>query len=178
ASAGAGGASAGAGGAAGAACADNDACLGTEYCAKSSCAAKAGGHCTPIPSDCGNTKLAVVCGCDGVTYHDPCLLHRARQNSIALDSGACSKAAESTIACTQLDSAKCSELSGVCGFKAENACIAAGPGATGICWVLPASCPGSDDKTAQSCQAENTGCTSECEAIKNGQRYALPDQCN
>jgi Kazal-type serine protease inhibitor domain len=178
ATAGAGGSMAGAGGSAGATCVDNGACMNDEYCAKPSCAAKAEGHCTPSPSDCGNTKLAVVCGCDGVTYHDACLLHQARQNSSALDNGACSKALDSTVTCTEADAQKCAGLGGVCGFKAENACIAVGPGNTGICWVLPASCPGSDDKTAQTCLAESTSCSSQCDAIKNGQRYAVPDHCN
>ena len=176
--AGAGGAMAGAGGGAGATCLDNGACTDNEYCAKTSCAAKAEGHCTASPSDCGNTKLAVVCGCDGVTYHDACLLHQARQNSSALDSGACSKVVDTTVTCTDLDAQKCTELGGVCGFKADNACIAVGPGNIGICWVLPASCPGSDDKLAQVCVGANTSCTSECDAIKNGQRYAMPNQCN
>lgn len=175
---GAGGAMAGAGGGAGAPCVDNGTCANDEYCAKPSCAAKAEGHCAPTPSDCGNTKLAVVCGCDGVTYHDACLLHQARQNASALDNGACSKMLDTTVTCTEVDAQKCTLLGGVCGFKAENVCIAVGPGNTGTCWVLPASCPGSDDKTAQTCLAENTSCTSECDAIKNGQRYALPDLCN
>lgn len=178
AAAGAAGAAAGAGGATGAPCADNAGCLPSEYCDKSSCDANAAGNCLPTPTHCDGEKLAVVCGCNGVTYHDACLLHHGRTNSAALDGGACSKAGDGTVTCTENDSLKCSDLGGVCGFKTENACIASGPVNMGICWVLPASCPGSDANTVQTCDGQNTACISECDAIQQTLRYAVPNHCN
>ena len=165
-------------GAGGSTCVDNSSCKDTEYCAKVSCLAKAEGHCTPSPTDCSNEKLGVVCGCDGITYHDACLLHQNRQNSSAVDAGACAKVAEGTMSCSTIDSAACTERGGVCGYQVENACAISTPNAKGICWILPASCPGSDDHTAELCSAvQDTSCTSECAAIKSGQRYALSEIC-
>ncbi len=176
--AGSGGMSGGGGSAGAGTCVDNSACANDEYCAKTSCMAKAEGHCTKSPTDCGNTKAAVVCGCDGVTYHDACLLHQARQNANAFDSGACVKAAEGTVTCSVVDSSACTSHGGVCGFKAENACIEAG-NAKGLCWVLPASCPGSDPNSAQGCPSgPGSDCLSECAAIKAGMFYVMPNSCN
>ena len=167
----------GAGGASGALCLDNQACKDGEYCAKPGCLVKSEGHCTARPSDCANSKLAVVCGCDGVTYHDSCLLHLNGQNSAEGGSGACGKAAAGTVTCSTLDDTDCKTHGGICGFRAEATCGVEPVSSKGICWVLPESCPGSDDHTVLLCNVLQDSCGSECDAIKGKQRYVLADSC-
>lgn len=187
-SAGGGGASAGTAGAAGkgntgggagaggATCVDNSGCTDLEYCAKSSCAAKAEGRCTVRPTDCANAKLGVFCGCNGLTYHDQCLMHEDGQNSSA--AAPCTKAEKVTVTCTFLDDTACVDAGGECALKAE-ACGNVPVGEIGTCWVLPDACPGSDGQTAQLCGDQvDLGCQSECAAIKAKARYSTPGKCN
>ncbi len=166
----------GTGGKGGALCLDNSACSDREYCAKLSCVANAEGQCTPRPSACSNTKQATVCGCDGVTYHDSCLLHLNRQNSSA--AAECSKTADATLGCSSIDETACTAKGGICAYKAELGCDVVPTVSKGVCWILPASCPGSDDQTARSCNADQASCISECAVIKNRQSYTLPNACN
>lgn len=166
----------GSGGTGGASCSDNQGCDESEYCAKANCTALAQGHCTPSPTDCSDVKSTVVCGCDGLSYHDPCLLHQNRQNSAGLDTGACAKVAQGTVTCTADDDSACTDLGGVCALKVEASCAVA-PN-KGLCWILPAACPGSDDQTAQSCATEQNACMSECSAIKAQQSYLVSASCN
>ncbi len=180
ATAGSGGAPAigGSGGAGGAVCLDNGACSVSEYCAKDNCLAKAEGHCAPRPSDCSNAKLAVVCGCDGVTYHDACLLHANSQNAGPLDSGACAKNANGTLTCSEKDDTACTDAGGVCAFEVAAVCAPITMNETGTCWVLPGDCPGSDGKTVLTCSEQAGGqCTSQCEAIKARERFGSADKC-
>ena len=168
---------AGSAGAGGASCLDNGACGASEYCAKPSCTAQADGHCTPRPTSCSGIKQATVCGCDGITYHDACLLHSNGQNSNPISSGECAKGADTTLTCTSSDEAACTAKGGLCAFKGELSCIIPTVN-KGVCWILPANCPGSDDQRAHSCNAEQSSCTSECTVIKSRQNYSLPPGCN
>ena len=170
------GSTGGSAGAGGATCVDNSACAESEYCAKSSCAAKAEGHCAARPADCANAKLAVLCGCDGLTYHDECLLHANRQNSGAV--GPCTKAEKLTVTCTFLDDEACIDAGGECALKVD-ACASISIGETGTCWVLPEACPGSDEQSAQTCSEKvDPSCQSECAAIKGKARYSTAGKCN
>ena len=166
----------GSAGSGGATCLDNLACADSEYCAKPSCAAKSEGRCAARPTDCNNTKQAVLCGCDGLTYHDGCLLHANGQNSAA--SGGCLKADANTLTCTFLDDSACTNAGAECALKAE-ACANVGANELGICWVLPVTCPGSDDQTVESCSEQNhPACLSECAAIQAKQRYSAAGNCH
>jgi hypothetical protein len=119
-----------------------------------------------------------VCGCDGITYHDSCLLHSNGQNSAASSSGACAKAAQDTLGCSSIDDAACTAKGGICAYKAELGCSVIPTVNKGVCWILPASCPGSDDPSAHSCGAEqDPSCASECAVIQSRQSYTLPDTC-
>jgi hypothetical protein len=119
-----------------------------------------------------------VCGCDGITYHDLCLLHLNGQNSAASSSGACAKAAPGTLGCSSIDDAACTAKGGICAYKAEVSCSTLPQVDTGVCWILPASCPGSDDQSARSCTEQGPACASECAVIQSSQRYTLPNACN
>jgi hypothetical protein len=167
---------AGSAGSGGASCVDNTACNDSDYCSKPSCGAVAPGHCAPRPASCTGTKQATVCGCDGITYHDSCLLHSNGQNSSG--SGECAKADDGTLGCSSSDELACTAKGGVCAYKAELGCAAIPTVNKGVCWILPATCPGADDQSAHSCSAEQTSCTSECLVIKSRQNYTLPATCN
>jgi len=125
-----------------------------------------------------------MCGCDGFTYHDACLMHLNSQNSLA--AGACNKVGVgpgTAVTCSAANDAACTVKGGVCGFRADAACPATLP-VKGICWVLPAACPtaGATAKAAEVCnpsaQGPNSFCVSECTALKNQERYALTAMCN
>jgi hypothetical protein len=196
--AGAGGAAAGAGGSGGTAggagsggasggggtgpvsCSDNAGCTPSQYCAKD-CSLGATGTCTARPTDCSGTAETALCGCDGFTYHDACLMHLNGQNSLA--TGACNKAALGTATCSAANDTACTVKGGVCGFRADTACPSTLP-LKGICWVIPATCPPSAEspKGAEVCnpsqQGPNSLCATECMALKNQVRYAVTVMCN
>lgn len=172
--------SSGSGGAGGAQCVENSGCGPTEYCAKASCGAAAEGHCSPRPTSCSGTKQGTVCGCDGITYHDSCLLHSNGQNANSNSTGACVRTASTTLTCSSDDATACVAKGGLCGFKAEALCGPTPILSQGVCWILPATCPGAnvDDQLAHACgSAEALSCTSECAAIKSQQIYTLPNSC-
>ena len=161
-----------------ASCTSNAGCALNEYCAKADCADQTTGTCTAKPTDCANVVAATLCGCDGLTYHDACLLHLNGQNSAALQSpgAACAKAAAGTVTCSTLNSIACTAKAGVCSNKAE-ACGGPQPAdAPGVCWILPETCPTTDPKPVLTCSGENT-CRSECSVLKSKARYALSDSC-
>ncbi len=176
---GGGGGTSGGGGAGPVSCSDNAGCSESQYCAKPDCSLGATGTCTARPTDCSGTAEAAVCGCDGFTYHDACLMHLNGENSLA--AGACNKLLASTVTCSAANDATCK--GGACGFKADTACPGTLP-LKGICWVLPATCPsgGGTAKAAEVCnpveQGPNSFCASECTAVKTQVRYALTAMCN
>jgi hypothetical protein len=122
-----------------------------------------------------------MCGCDGITYHDSCLMHLKGQNSLA--AGACLRTAQSTLTCAFANDPACTAKGAVCGLKADTACGPV-PVAGGICWVVPASCPngGGTAKPAEVCNLGQGGpattCVSECNAVKAQVRYGLTANCN
>lgn len=169
--------SGGMGGAGGAVCFDNGACGTTEYCSKPTCTAAAG-HCSPRPTTCTGTKQETVCGCDGITYHDSCLLHSNGQNGSPSSTGACAKSDSGTLTCSSDDEASCVAKGGLCGFKAALDCSIIPTVKTGVCWILPTTCPGVDDPNAHSCSSANPqSCASECTVIKSRELYTLPNTC-
>ena len=124
-----------------------------------------------------------MCGCDGFTYHDACLLHLNGENSLA--AGACPKTgvgSTNTVTCVApADPACTAKGGGACGFRADTACGL--QPAKGICWVLPSTCPtgGGTAKAAEICNVgpgPSSPCESECTAVKAQVRYALTANCN
>jgi hypothetical protein len=99
------------------------------------------------------------------------------QNSSA--SGACSVATTaSTVACDSDDAMACTDKGGICAFQALIDCsVIPTTKENGVCWILPAACPDSDDETAQSCVGAQS-CVSECAVIKAKHRYMLPLTCH
>jgi len=170
----------GTGGSGPASCTNNAVCSPSEYCAKVDCAAQTVGTCTSKPSamDCVNTVAAPVCGCDGVTYHDACLLHANRQNSLAEQpaGGVCSKAAAGTVTCSAFDTMSCTQKNGVCSGRDDTCSGLGNPSGVGVCWVIPTTCPAADPKLMVGCTGGGS-CRSECAVLKAGVRYALSDSC-
>ena len=164
---------------------DNAGCGESQYCAKPDCSSGPTGTCTARPIDCNGTAEAAVCGCDGFTYHDACLMHLNGQNSLA--AGACLRVGigtNGTVTCSSANDAACTvKTGGACGFRADTACPATLP-LKGICWVLPATCPitAGPPKGAEVCnpiqQGPNSLCETECTAVKTQVRYAVTVMCN
>ena len=181
--AGAGGSSGG-GGAGPVPCSDNAGCTVSQYCAKSDCSQGATGTCTARPTDCAGTAETAMCGCDGFTYHDACLMHLNGENSLA--AGICLRTgvgSSNTVTCVAPGDPACTPAkgAGACGFRADTACGL--QPAKGICWVLPSTCPtgGGTAKAAEVCNVgpgPNSSCFSECAAVKAQVRYALTANCN
>ena len=136
------------------------------------------GTCTAKPTDCTGVLAAPVCGCDGVTYHDACLLHSNRQNGLAAQpaGGVCGKALAGTVTCTAFDSTACTAKNGVCSNKDDSCGGPPSVSNVGVCWVIPDTCPAADPKPAMMCSGENT-CRSECAVLKAKVRYVLSDSC-
>src|SRR5450631_3993299 len=179
--AGAGGSSGG-GGAGPVPCSDNAGCTVSQYCAKSDCSQGATGTCTARPTDCAGTAETAMCGCDGFTYHDACLMHLNGENSLA--AGICLRTgvgSSNTVTCVAPGDPACTPAkgAGACGFRADTACGL--QPAKGICWVLPSTCPtgGGTAKAADICNVgPGSSCVSECAAVKAQIRYALTANCN
>jgi hypothetical protein len=180
----AGGGTSGGGGAGPVSCSDNAGCGESQYCAKPDCSLAANGTCTARPIDCSGTAETALCGCDGFTYHDACLMHLNGENSLA--AGACVRVgvtSTNTVTCSAANDPACTAKNGVCGFRADTACPSTLP-LKGVCWVVPTICPAAAavPKGAEVCnpaqQGPNSFCVSECTAVKSQVRYAVTAMCN
>ena len=117
------------------------------------------GQCAKQPSAC-TKELHEVCGCDGVTYSNPCLAASAGVSVIS--EGACSGSSGIERICGGLTGAKCADGE-YCDWALGDQCGAADQ--TGKCLTKPDICTkelkqvcGCDDKTyGNACEAHAAG---------------------
>lgn len=146
---------------------DPDGCGPDEYCRVEGCAVT-GGVCTKRATFQAGA-YEPVCGCDRVTYWNK-ELASARGANIAA-SGPCPAAS----------ALHCNEQTKCPGGAHCSMALSSRPGcltdvvATGLCWVLPASCPPVTAQRARDCDANR--CMSLCEAIKAETRFYPVASC-
>ncbi len=154
-------------------CVDVDDCPVGSFCERPACDAPAG-SCRPFPVVCPNDETP-VCGCDGITYFNECLL-RAAGASIA-HPGEC-----------ELDAVTCHDRDdcptrGSCAKLVGSDPRGCGPEVPGRCWVLPATCPppARPDRWAP-CAPPPPGappppCVDTCNAIRIGMPHHRELRC-
>ncbi len=150
-------------------CRVNGDCNGSDlFCAKSSCG-DVTGVCQVAPSDCPDEPQE-VCGCDGVTYWNVCLLQR-------------DKVSASTPGPCQLDALPCDDATS-CGVpdafcdrvQFHGPCMPGG----GFCHVLPDTCPTDQGTPVVACGPPGGGhkvCTSVCDAIRSEMPFTFDRMC-
>jgi hypothetical protein len=136
------------------ACTSNSACAADELCATGFCGGF--GICTPRPETCDEEVVALVCGCDGVTYQNVCFSQQAGQR-LAL-----------TTACACDDNSEC-QGGQFCG--SEDSCAN-----TGGCLPIPETCDPSDMQ--QVCGCDGVTYDNECTAFQAGVRVSAFGACN
>jgi hypothetical protein len=152
----------GSGGAPGGCRADGD-CKSTQYCKKATCDAESG-ECAARGPECrgATAKFEPVCGCDGITYWNTCVIEHEGFN-VALH-GECTGNARPTCtrdgggdSCPERTRARCYRPVDVCGDTSPT---------TGVCWALPSECP-NEDQTQRYCggTAGSARCIGLCEVI-------------
>jgi hypothetical protein len=146
------------------------------------CSSEAG-TCTPIPPTCpgdagtDDSTEDPVCGCDGITYWNSCLLRRYGVSPATPTGQACPPENPNTPPCgvpgaTCADGTWCALLGGS-GMHGDP-CAHPIPG---TCWVLPAKCPPPGVFLWDSCSSTGAICLDTCNAIKAGGPYRGSLQC-
>lgn len=142
----------------GKACSDADDCKPDEFCAKDSCAA-ATGRCAHRANACSDA-LAVVCGCNGVSYWNDCL--RTRAGVEAATPGQCAAPTTCTAA------AQCGDPEASCARLLPTPATSCAVVPTGVCWVVPRMCPNTGEPH-ESCGGGPAVCGGLCQAIRSEQ---------
>jgi hypothetical protein len=151
-------------------CSSNNSCQPNLYCKKTTCALDVLGRCAARPSTCGGDE-APGCGCDGITYFNPCL---AAQNGQSIGStGACGITA---MKCVPGEKTCEVRKSGYCGVILEDndECSIAKP--SGQCWVLPEQCLEFDDHF-NACNG-GSNCIHTCDAVKSEEPVYPVSNCH
>ena len=151
-------------------CHGNFDCPETLFCLTQSCERGAPGVCTVKPPICGST-LEFVCGCDHLTYWNPCLLHQHGFSQSSL--GTCEVGAK---LCHGND--ECPPMSGATCARLQTSDVGCGTSADpGTCWVTPPDCANTGDMLKwQQCPPPGSGaglgpCESTCVAAKAGHPF-------
>jgi hypothetical protein len=153
-------------------CVDSKSCPAGSYCSKATCSSTTG-SCALFPAVCGQDENP-VCGCDSVTYYNPCLSQAAgvpayTPSECPFDNTTpCG--GEGSLACPDPTTQSCALLVGSKGQCPD--------GVVGTCWVLPATCPTGPDGADQwdACDGSEH-CANTCEAIRSGNPYRRASQC-
>jgi hypothetical protein len=143
-------------------CYANSQCATGQFCQRpvGSCGGSfANGNCTQQPSFC-TLQYAPVCGCDGVTYGNPCAAQSA--GVTIASNGACQSAAAS---CTDNGDCKAKEF---CMFDLYTCA------GNGTCTATPGSCPNTYLPT---CGCDGVSYTNDCLANMNGTTAASFGSC-
>jgi hypothetical protein len=130
-------------------------------------AADATGICTDIPQAC-TREFNPVCGCDGITYSNPCIANSAGTSVASL--GECEPAPTGEV-CGGLLGAQCGEGE-FCAFPADAFCGAAD--ATGVCALRPEVCTQQFDPVC-GCDGQTYG--NACSAASAGVSVASAGEC-
>jgi Kazal-type serine protease inhibitor domain len=157
----------------GSACTRNEDCPAGWFCRRTSCNARAG-SCRPRPIVC-SANAEPVCGCDRVTYLNPCLLETKGQSLAAR--GEC----PDPLACALAKppgEAGCPEGS-ICGS------LTSGRGcereSRGACWVIPLACDPREERGGSRFVPCGRGvpeaCISACTALRSGVPHRVADRC-
>lgn len=144
-------------------CASNDDCLAELFCMKKEGLCAEPGYCVPdyTPASCVGAEEQPVCGCDDVTYKNPCEAYLAGMNIAYYG------------ACDGLDHCSRNEECGddsYCQFK-EGQC-----GAFGLCAKAPVECPG-EDAIDPVCGCDGKTYLNECDAQRNKMSIAFRGRC-
>jgi hypothetical protein len=134
---GAGGKGAGGGGPNGD-CQDDRDCSKSQYCKKETCDAERG-VCQARGPECRGTNAVFdpICGCDGITYWNTCVIEHEGFN--AATHGECTGSTRPV--CTRDGGpASCPPRTHAHCYRAVEACGDGSP-LTGFCWALPQECP-------------------------------------
>jgi hypothetical protein len=151
----------GAGGSGG--CGDDDDCALDRWCKKSSCDGR--GTCEPYGDYCTGADAVFdpVCGCDGITYWNPCTIEHEGFNMASR--GECTGNNRPTCtrdeggdSCPTRKHAHCYRPVEMCGDPSPD---------EGFCWVLPTECPENEPQTERYCggTAGQARCIGLCEVI-------------
>jgi hypothetical protein len=153
------------GGLLGASCSDGEFC---NFPPEAICGAADGtGICEAIPDAC-TREFNPVCGCDGVTYGNPCEARAAGQSIVS--EGECEAPPSGTV-CGGLRGGSCA-AGEFCNFPLDAICGAAD--ATGICEPIPQFCREIFDPV---CGCDDNTYGNACEANREGVSVASLGEC-
>jgi hypothetical protein len=155
-------------------CVSDQDCDFDEYCDREGCGKF--GTCQPAACEPGaEATNAAECGCNNVTYYNPCLRQLDGQSLRA--QGPC-KGEDAPSCLTQGDCQTLDLTRGdiVCArlVTGMHTCDDASPG---TCWVLPSDCSKvlDDAPIWRACDSPDLTCESQCQAIANGVPYSYAE---